>query len=57
MYYNTLERIRQEFIGADERADMPQYVASRVTVEDMIWLNKLIEGRSSNERNQNHSTS
>lgn len=57
MYYNTLERVRQGLIGADERADMPQCVTSRVTIEDMIWLNKLIEGRSSNERNQNHSAS
>jgi hypothetical protein len=57
MYYNTLEKIRQEFVGADERAGMPQCVANRVTVEDMIWLNELIEGRSSNGRNQNHSAS
>jgi hypothetical protein len=51
MYYNVLVLIRQVLVSADERALLPLELVEKITIEDMEWLNELIEGGSSNGRN------
>lgn len=49
MYYNTLVSLRQSVISADDRALMDQDLLKGITIEDMIKLNRLIEGDGANE--------
>mgnify|MGYP001412465637 CR=1 FL=1 len=43
MYLNDLEWLRQQLIGADERARLGDWAVKNITVEHMIRLNEMIE--------------